>query len=319
MTAAPATGSGAAWPAPAWSAPGRVGIWTAALEAVPAERLPEVCGRLEEQGWASLWFGEAYGREAFTHAALLLAATRRMVVATGIANIYARDPVAAAGAARTLSAAYPGRLVCGLGVSHSPLVERVRGGRYLAPVAAMTNYLDRMDAAVYRSADAAAPPPPRLLAALGPRMLDLARDRAQGAHPYLVTPEHTGWARACLGESAALVVEQAVVLATDPEVVSRRAHAHLEFYTGLPNYRRSWSRLGFTDADYGRGGSERLAAALVAGGDEAAIAQRVQEHLQAGASQVCVQVLGESVEEVPERDWLRLAPALVGLGGNGPR
>ena len=146
---------------------------------------------LDELGYGALWFGEAYGREAFVAAGLHLAASRRMVVATGIASIYGRDAVAANAASRTLCAAYPGRFLLGLGVSHAPLVERMRGHSYGKPVTAMREYLDAMDAAPYLAADGQEPAP-RVLAALGPKMLELSRDRAQGAHPYLVTPRAHG-------------------------------------------------------------------------------------------------------------------------------
>lgn len=288
---------------------GRVGVWTAALDALPVAEAQEAAVELEELGYGSLWQGEAYGREAFTSAALLLAVTSRVVLATGIASIYGRDAVTANAAARTLLGAYPDRFLLGLGVSHPPLVERMRGHAYDRPLAAMTAYLDALDAAPFLAVGPEQRPP-RVLAALGPRMLELARTRADGAHPYLVTPEHTARAREILGPGRLLAVEQAVVLSTDPEVVRRRAHWHLEIYTGLANYRASWRRLGFDESDFGRGGSDRLKAALVVGGEEAAAA-RVAEHLDAGADTVCVQVLGEHPADVPRADWRTLAPALV--------
>jgi len=292
---------------------GRVGIWTGTLDALEVPAAREAVGELDEQGWGSLWFGEAYGREAFTAAALFLAASRRLVVGTGIASIYARDAMATAGAARTLAAAFPDRFVLGLGVSHAPLVERMRGHNYGKPVAAMSGYLDAVDAAPYLVAGASEPPP-RVLAALGPRMLELARDRADGAHPYLTTPAHTAEARAALGGSAEvgplLVVEQAAVLSDDVETWRRRAHAHLEVYTGLPNYRASWRRQGLSDDDAVRGGSEQLKTAMVSRGlDDTAM--RVREHLDAGATTVVVQVLGEHAADVPRADWARLAEALL--------
>ena len=294
--------------------PGPVGLWTAALEGVDVAAVPDVVGALDAQGWDALWFGEAYGREALTAAQLYLAASSRMAVATGIASVYGRDAVAAAGASRLLGALHPGRFVLGLGVSHPPLVERMRGHAYGRPVQAMTEYLDAMDAAPWFSAPAE--PAPRVLAALGPRMLELARDRAAGAHPYLVTPEHTAKARAVLGEGPLLAVEQAVVLSDDPEVVRQRAHWHLEIYTGLPNYRASWRRQGFTDDDVVRGGSDRLKAAMVIGGPDAVL-RRVREHLDAGADHVCLQVLGDSAFEVPADDWARLAPVVADLRSAG--
>lgn len=292
--------------------PGPVGIWTAALDALEVPAAREQVAALDEQGWDALWFGEAYGREAFTAASIYLASSQRMAVATGIASIYGRDAVSANAAARTLEAAFPGRFVLGLGVSHAPLVERMRGHSYDKPIAAMTEYLEALDAAPFLAAGGAEASP-RVLAALGPKMLELSRDRASGAHPYLVTPEHTATAREVLGEGPLLAVEQAVVLSDDPEVVRRRAHWHLEIYTGLPNYRNSWLRQGFTEADAVRGGSDRLKAALVVGGDEQAVRERVQAHLDAGADHVCLQVLGDDAFTVPTEDWARLAPAVASL------
>ena len=291
---------------------GTAGIWTGALDALPVGQAQEAVAELDELGYGALWFGEAYGREAFTAAQLYLAASRRMVVATGIASIYGRDAVSASSAARTLHAAYPDRFLLGLGVSHAPLVERMRGHSYGKPLAAMREYLDALDAAPYVVADGQEPAP-RVLAALGPKMLELARDRAQGAHPYLVTPAHTATAREVLGEGPVLAVEQAVVLTDDDEQWRAAAHAHLEIYTGLPNYRASWVREGFDDSDFVRGGSERLKEGLVVRGDEDAVVRRVREHLDAGASHVCVQVLGATAFDVDRDGWRRLAPALTGL------
>jgi probable F420-dependent oxidoreductase len=291
---------------------GPAGLWTTALDGLPVAAAREAVAELDALGYDALWFGEAYGREAFTAAQLYLEASSRMVVATGIANIYGRDAVAANAASRLLSEAYPGRFLLGLGVSHAPLVERMRGHSYDRPVAAMTEYLDAMDAAPYAAAGPDEPAT-RVLAALGPRMLELSRDRAQGAHPYLTLPEHTASARAILGPDRLLAVEVSAVLSDDRETWLRRAHAHLEIYTGLPNYRNSWTRQGFSEEDYVRGGSERLKDALVVHGDEDAVVRRVREHLDAGADHVCVQVLGDAPLEPPREDWRRLAPALAGL------
>ena len=288
---------------------GTVGLWTGALDALPLAAALEQVAELDEQGWGALWFGEAYGREALTAAALYLGASRRMAVATGILNIHARDAMATAAAARTLAAAYDGRFVLGLGVSHRPLVERLRGHEYGPPLSAMRSYLEALAGATYAVAGAE-PMPTTVLAALGPKMLALAGEQADGAHPYLVTPEHTAQARAILGPDKVLAVEQAVVLDDDVDQWRRRAHWHLEIYTGLPNYRLSWQRLGFGEADWVRGGSDRLKEALVTRGIEAARA-RVRAHLDAGASHVCVQVLGADAFDVPVLDWRRLAPALL--------
>ncbi|HEV7208591.1 MAG TPA: TIGR03620 family F420-dependent LLM class oxidoreductase [Mycobacteriales bacterium] len=288
---------------------GPVGLWTTALDALPVSQAADTAALLEEQGWAALWFGEAYGREAFSNAALLLGATRRMVVATGIANLYGRDAMAMNAAARLLTDQHPDRFVLGIGVSHRPLVERMRGHGYAAPVATMREYLAAMAGATYLAAGG--PRPTTVLAALGPKMLQLARDGADGAHPYLTTPEHTALARGQLGAGKLLAVEQGVVLTSDRETFLRRAHAHLEIYTGLPNYRNHWLRLGFSAEDLGRGGSDRLAEALIVHGDEQAVRGRVQQHLDAGADHVCLQVLGEDPTDLRLEDLARLAAALV--------
>jgi probable F420-dependent oxidoreductase len=290
---------------------GQIGLWTGTLDFTAPSQAREIVAELDEQGWGSLWFGEAYGRDALTAAQLYLGAATAIVIGTGIASIYARDAMAAAAGARTLNAVYPDRFVLGLGVSHAPLVQRMRGHEYMRPVTAMRDYLDALDrapAAVAGESEL----PPRVLAALGPRMLELARDRVDGAHPYLVTPEHTAQAREILGPDRWLVVEQAAVIdpAADRDGWGERAHAHLNIYTGLPNYRTSWLRQAFAEEDLGRGGSERLAAQMVSHGIEATSA-RVREHLDAGASSVVIQVLGSSPTEAPRADWARLADALL--------
>lgn len=293
---------------------GRVGLWTAGLDQLPVARLREVAAEIDELGYGAVWYGEAAGREAFTQALLVLGAATRLPVATGIANLYARDAAAANAATRTVLDAHPDRFLLGLGVSHAPLVEGLgRGSRVWGkPLGLMRDYLDAMDNAIYFAAGAQLPRPPRVLAALGPRMLELAAERAEGAHTYLVTPEHTARARAALGPDAYLAVEQAVVLTGDRETALRRARAHLSAYIGLPNYRNNWLRLGLTEEDFADGGSERLVDALVASGDEAALRARVDEHVAAGADHVCVQVLGESIVDLTLEEWRALAPALLG-------
>jgi probable F420-dependent oxidoreductase len=288
---------------------GRIGLWTSSLDTLPMAQAQRAVATIESQGWGGLWFGEAYGREAMTAAQLYLAATDRLVVATGIASIYARDAVATAGAARTLSALSGNRFLLGLGVSHAPLVERMRGHSYGKPVQAMREYLAAMDTAPYAVAGEE-PPAPRVVAALGPKMLEVARDHAQGAHPYLVTPQHTAQARERLGPGPVLAVEQAVVLDEDLEEWERRAQWHLEIYTGLPNYRNSWLRQGFTEDDFVRGGSLALKQGMVMRGMDQ-IQARVQEHLDAGASHVCLQVLGPDTFTAPVDDWRELAGALL--------
>jgi probable F420-dependent oxidoreductase len=290
---------------------GPIGIWTAQLDYQPAAKAQEAAGELEQLGFGAIWFPESVGRESLTHAALLLGATRRIVIATGIANIYARDPVTMAAGQNTLAEAYPGRFLLGLGVSHIPLVEQLRGHTYGKPVASMRAYLDDMDRAPYR----AVPPtvsPIRVLAALGPKMLRLAAERAAGAHPYFVPPEHTKQARAILGGNRLLAVEQAVVLETDSVKAREIARSHTSRYLTLPNYVNNLRRLGFTEEDLVNGGSDRLVDAIVACGDITAVIDRVRAHQSAGADHVCVQVLPPDPQAMPMSQWREVAAALVG-------
>ena len=261
---------------------------------------------VEELGFDSLFFGEAYGREAFVNSALLLSATNSLILGTGIANIYARDAMAANAAARTIDDAFSNRFIMGLGVSHSPLVERFRGHTYQSPIDTMSGYLNALDKATFM-AKGINDRPTRVIAALGPKMLELSRDLADGAHPYLVTPAHTKMAREILGPDRLLIVEQAVALTDNRDEFLRRAHLHLEFYSGLPNYRNSWKRQGFRDEDFVRGGSEKLKDALVTFGNEEAAGQSIQAHLDAGADQVLIQLLGEDISKPPVDDWKRMS------------
>lgn len=287
-----------------------IGIWTAQLDYQPAAKAKEAAAELEQLGFGAIWFPESVGREALTNAALLLGATGRIVIATGIANIYARDPVTMAAAQKTLAEAYPERFLLGLGVSHIPLVEQIRGHSYGKPVASMRAYLDGMDRAPYR----AVPPPVRpirVLAALGPKMLRVAAERADGAHPYFVPPEHTRRAREILGNDRLLAVEQAVVLETDSVKAREIARRHTSTYLKLPNYVNNLRRLGFNDEDLAESGNDRLVDAIVAWGDIAAIIDRVRAHQSAGADHVCVQVLPADPQALPTAQWRELASALL--------
>ena len=269
---------------------GRVGLWTFALDTQPAARAAELAAELEEMGWGAIWVPEAVGRDAPVNATLLLAATEHLAVGTGIANIYAREAMAMNAAWQTVSEAFPDRFLLGLGVSHAPMVEGLVGREYLPPLTMMRDYLDRMDASMYVSPPSSGPPE-RVLAALGPKMLELARDRARGAHPYFVPPEHTEIARTILGDDKLLAPEQMVVLDTDPARARATARAAMGLYVSLPNYANNLLRLGFTEDDLGGDISDRLVDAIVAWGDVEAIAARVREHHDAGADHVCVQVL----------------------------
>ena len=287
----------------------QIGIWTGAFEQQPAAKVQEAVAELEQLGYGAIWCMEALGREALTQAGLLLCATSSIVVATGIANIYARDPFSMAAGQKTLSEAYPSRFLLGLGVSHIPLVERVRGHRYEKPVAKMRAYLDSMDAARYQSVPPASTT--RVLAALGPKMLQLAAERADGAHPYNVTPEHTAKARELLGPKPLLCPEQAVVLETNPTKAREIARSFLAFYLTLPNYTNNFLREGFEEADCKNGGSDRLIDAIVAWGDLDTVCKRIRDHQAAGANHVCIQALPADAKALPLREWRELASALI--------
>lgn len=284
---------------------GRFGVWLGSIGALPAEEERSAVRELEAAGYGTIWFGETpFSKEALSHAALLLDATERVTVATGIASIWLRSPWSAASGAAALAEAHPGRFVLGLGVSHAPIVTSI-GRDYSKPLTRMREYLDAMDENRYT----AAPPPepaPRVLAALAPKMLELARDRTQGAHPYLVTPGHTKRARAILGAGPLLAPEQAFVLEGDATKARTAAREHLTVYLTLPNYRDNWLRSGFDEDDLAGGGSDRLVDALVAWGDEDAVRERLEEHVAAGADHVALQALGEN----PVGQLLRLAPAV---------
>jgi probable F420-dependent oxidoreductase len=288
---------------------GTVGIWTGTHESLPPSQSGEIASELESLGYSAMWFPEAWGREAFTNASLLLSSTSTMKIATGIANIWGRDAVNASNATKTLNAAFNGRFVLGLGVSHQPLVERMRGHHYTTPLNAMREFLTAMDTAPMLAYEGEQPYA-RVLAALGPKMLELAYEKTDGVLPYLVVPEHTAQARAAVGDKF-VGVEQALVLGQNREEFLRRAHAHLEIYTGLDNYKNSWRRLGFSNEDFVRGGSDRLCDAMVVHGDEDVILQRVNEHQQAGADHVCLQVLGDEASSPPFDEWRRLAPVVT--------
>ncbi|HVW80019.1 MAG TPA: LLM class F420-dependent oxidoreductase [Mycobacteriales bacterium] len=298
-----------AWPARL----GRVGIWSGQLDFSPAETVREVAREVESLGYRALWTGEAVGREVLTAAQLLLSATSSLVVATGIANIWARDALATAAGQLALGEAYPDRFVLGIGVSHKPLLD-VRGEDYRTPLTFMRDYLDGMDSGygVYR---AVAPEhrPPRLLAALGPKMLALAAERADGVHSYFVPPEHTVVAREILGPDKLLVPEQVCVLSTDPAVAREIARRHTTSYLRLSNYTANLERFGFEPGDFADGGNDRLVDTICVWGSADAIAARVKAHLDAGADHVALQILVDDRRGLPRREWAELAPTLLSL------
>jgi probable F420-dependent oxidoreductase len=287
---------------------GRLGVWTF-LDLMSAAETVEFARRIETLGYSALWIPEAVGRDPFAFLGYLAARTERLVLATGIANIYARDPMAMRAIQKTLAELSGGRFLLGLGVSHEHLVTGLRHHEYKPPVAAMSEYLDAMQSAFYRAVEPAEDAP-IVLAALRPPMLRLARDKTRGAHPYFTTPEHTARARALLGADAWVAPEQMVLLETDAAKARAVARANMQIYLGLPNYQRNLKWLGFTDDDIGNGGSDRVVDAIVAWGDEAAIARRIRAHHDAGADHVCIQPLRPDGEPGPDLRALEaLAPA----------
>ena len=267
-----------------------LGVFWAGMDHLRAVEAAAFAKRIEAWGYGALWIPEAVGRESLSASAWLLANTTKLTIATGIANIYARDAQAVAAGKSTLNELSNGRFLLGLGVSHEPLVEG-RQHRYGKPVETMRAYLKAMGEAAY----SAAPPPEKpktVIAALGPKMLALAAELADGAHPYNVTPEHTAQARKALGPGKLLCVEQAAILESDAGKARALARQFLAIYLGLPNYYNNWNRLSFTDADRENGGSDRLIDALIVWGDEKTIRARLDAHVQAGADHVCVQTIG---------------------------
>ncbi len=288
-----------------------MGIWSFAFDLLTASRSREILAEIEALGFPVLWIPEgAQSKEILSHAGLLLSLSSKLVVATGIANLWARDPPAMAAGAKVLAEAYPGRFVLGIGVSHSVAVER-RGRVYRRPVATMGEYLDGMERARYVGPEPS-DPPPIVLAALGPRMLALAAERALGTHTYFVPVEHTARARAALGEHGVLTVEQAVVAEADPRRARSLGREYTRHYLRLDNYRNNLLRLGFGEEELEAGGSERLVDAIVAWGEPQAIRARVQAHHEAGADHVAVQVIPRLSADFPMDDLRRLAPALLG-------
>ncbi|WP_329084550.1 TIGR03620 family F420-dependent LLM class oxidoreductase [Streptosporangium sp. NBC_01469] len=287
---------------------GKVGVWLSLLGGESAATSRGVAAAIEDLGYGALWIAEVPGgKESLVNSAILLSGTRKLMVATGIANIYGRDAAAAVAGANALAEMSSGRFVLGLGVSHAPLVT-IRGHEYGRPTETMRAYLDAMDRAPY---DAPLPEPPaRVLAALRTKMLRMAAERSHGAHTYFVTPEHTAMARETIGPDLLLVPEQAVVLETDADRARTIARDYMAFYLKLPNYLNHLRTLGWPDADLVDGGSDALVDAIVCWGDPETISERVRAHHEAGADHVCVQPLADSVQGC--LDTLRsLAPVLI--------
>ena len=292
---------------------GKVGIWTGVLDAVPSAEAQRMAARIEELGFPTVWIPETLGRDPFVTATLLLSATSKLNVATGIANIYARDACTMANTQRSLEEAFSDRFLLGLGVSHHHLVDRVRHHEYSKPYSRMVTFLDEMNSALFMAVGPSERPA-TVLAALGPKMLKLSAERADGAHPYFVPVEHTAQAREIVGPDAILAPEQMIVLEPDRERALEIARKGMAVYLRAPNYVNNLKRLGFTDSDLADGGSERLVDAIVACGDVNAAVDRVRAHFEAGASHVAVQVLQDDFTAVPEGAWKDLAAALRDFG-----
>ncbi len=287
---------------------GRIGVWSW-IDMLPSAEAAGFASRLESWGYGALWLPEAMGRDPFAAATHLLGATERLVLATGIANIYARDALAMRAAQETVAELSGGRFVLGLGVSHKPMVSDIRGHDYGRPVATMRAYLDALASAPF-AGQRAAESPPVVLAALRPRMLALAAERAAGAHPYLMTPAHTAKAREVLGEGPLLCPEQKVLLETDPVRARDTARKAIAMYLALPNYRNGLLWTGYEEADFDDGGSDRLVDGIVAWGDADALRARIAEHHEAGADHVAIQPVRPDGAPGPDEDALReLAPS----------
>jgi probable F420-dependent oxidoreductase len=287
----------------------RLAVWLNTI-GWPSGDLVAFARRLEAWGYGTLWINDGMGSDPMVLAARILAGTERLKVALGVANIYSRDPTTMLGAQYGLNEQWDGRFLLGMGVSHPFIVEGMRGHRYDRPVATMRAYLEAM-----ARIDYAGPPPPEkpltVIAALGPKMLELARDMADGAHPFSTTPEHTAKAREVLGPGKLLLVEQKVMFETDPQVARAAGRALVSGLAGIPNYRRNFLRMGFTEADIAQGGSDRVADALLAWGDADAIRAHIDEHLAAGADQVAIQIVtraGGPLSAQDERILELLAP-----------
>ncbi|MEU9220755.1 LLM class F420-dependent oxidoreductase [Streptomyces sp. NPDC048376] len=278
---------------------GRYGVWSGGFRSEDPEGAAEhteTVAELEQLGFGALWLG---GNTAARYAAPLIGATERIVVGTSIQSIWEHKASEAAASFAELEVSHPGRFVLGLGVSHAPMAEG-----YRRPYSTMVGYLDELDRAGMRSGH-------RVLAALGPKMLDLSRDRAAGAIPYLVTPEHTAQARERLGEGALLAPEFKVVLDSDPARARSTARAYLAMYLKLPNYTKNFLNLGFTDADVSGGGSDRLIDAVFAWGDEATVRARIDAFHDAGADHVALQLVEDDMTRLPREGWRRLASLLT--------
>ena len=274
------------------------GVWYH-TDTISAGEAAEFAGRVEALGYSTLWLPDTVGRDPFAHIAWLASQVDTLQFATGIANIFHRHAGPMMQVANTLAEQTGGRFVLGLGVSHGPLVAGLRGLDYSKPYTTMKNYLAAMDASPYHGAKAAEKPL-RLLAALGPKMLELSASAADGAHPYFSTPDHTATAREIIGPDKLLCVEQKVILSTDADAARAAANITISGYASLPNYRSNWLRSGFTEEEIEQR-DPRFVDAMVVWGDEDRVKAGVQAHYDAGADHVCVQPL--SLEGPATLDW----------------
>jgi probable F420-dependent oxidoreductase len=288
---------------------GKIGIWFF-LDAMSAAQTVEFARKVETLGYGAIWIPEAVGREPFAHVGYLAARTERIVFATGIANIYARDPITMSAASKTVAELSNGRFLLGIGVSHRPLVTNLRGHSYDKPYTYMKEYLTRMKGALYR-----APHPveqvPMVLAALHPKMLQLSATEANGTHTYFVPPEHTARARGAIGPKPWICAAQAVILETDPARARAMARTYMKTYVPrLPNYTNNLKALGWKDEDFQNGCSDALVDAIVAWGNEQKIRDRIEAHLRAGATHVCILPIRADNELMPDPGVMEaLAPA----------
>jgi probable F420-dependent oxidoreductase len=281
------------------------GVWAGQLRYGDEGAIADAAAELDALGYSALWIPDV-GGDVLAAMEHLLGAAPRAAVATGILNVWMHTPDEIATRRGSWSAEWQARALFGLGVSHAALIDQSEPGKWTKPYSVMVEYLDGLDAA-----SPSLPKESRALAALGPRMLKLARDRTTGVHPYLVPPEHSAVAREAVGPHALVATEQAVVLETDAAVARAIARQHLAIYLGLPNYTNNLLRLGFTEDDVAAPGSDRLVDAIVAWGDVDAIKTRVDAQRAAGANHVCIQVL-QADYDLPSAVWRELAPALTG-------
>jgi probable F420-dependent oxidoreductase len=287
---------------------GRVGLWTFLLDQHPTSQVRELVQEIEEMGWPTLWRPESTGRDVLVSSSVMLDATSRLIVASGIAQIYARHPVTAAAAQKTLFEAHEGRFLLGLGVAHASSVEGIRKLDYRTPYSDMVAYLKAMAEAPYTAVEPATKPP-TVLAALGPRMLKLSAEAADGAHPYFTPPEHTAMARDILGTGPILAPEQVVVIDSDVDRARTVARANMARSLRLPNYTNNLLRCGFTQTDIDDM-TDRLVDGIVACGDIDVTVDRVRQHLDAGADHVCIQVLvADNDLDITIDHWRKLADA----------